>query len=185
LNNVVLVVQDWGGILGLTLPMAAPSRYRGLLVMNTTLATGDRALPAGFIAWREMCAKNPEFDVARLFARGNPQMTAAECAAYNAPFPDRGHRAALRAFPALVPERADDDGAVVSREARAFWQNEWKGQTLMAVGAKDPVLGPPVMEQLRADIRGCGEPLVLPDAGHFVQEHGAQVAVEALRFFTP
>ena len=42
LNNVVLVVQDWGGILGLTLPMAAPSRYTGLLVMNTTLATGEQ-----------------------------------------------------------------------------------------------------------------------------------------------
>jgi tRNA(adenine34) deaminase len=41
LRNVVLVVQDWGGLLGLTLPMAAPQRYRGLLVMNTTLATGD------------------------------------------------------------------------------------------------------------------------------------------------
>jgi hypothetical protein len=51
-----------------------------------------------------MCAKNPEFDVGRLFARGNPQMSAAECAAYNAPFPDKGHRAALRAFPPMVPE---------------------------------------------------------------------------------
>jgi tRNA(adenine34) deaminase len=64
LHNVVLVVQDWGGLLGLTLPMEAPQRYRGLLVMNTTLGTGDAPLPAGFVAWREMCAKNPEFDVA-------------------------------------------------------------------------------------------------------------------------
>ena len=87
LKNVVLVVQDWGGLLGLTLPMAAPQRYRGLLVMNTTLATGDAPLSPGFVAWREMCAKNPEFDVGRLFARGNPQMSPAECAAYNAPFP--------------------------------------------------------------------------------------------------
>ena len=78
LNNVVLVVQDWGGLLGLTLPMAAPQRYRGLLVMNTTLATGDAPLSPGFVAWREMCAKNPEFDVARLFARGNPQMSPTE-----------------------------------------------------------------------------------------------------------
>ncbi len=81
---MVLVVQDWGGLLGLTLPMEAPQRYTGLLVMNTTLGTGDAPLPAGFVAWREMCAKNPEFDVARLFARGNPQMSAAECAAYSA-----------------------------------------------------------------------------------------------------
>ena len=98
LHNVVLVVQDWGGLLGLTLPMEAPARYKGLVVMNTALATGDVPLSPGFIAWRDMCAKNPEFDVAKLFARGNPQLSADECAAYAAPFPDKGHRAALRAF---------------------------------------------------------------------------------------
>ena len=72
LKNVVLVVQDWGGILGLTLPMAAPQRYRGLLVMNTLLATGEVPLSPGFLAWREMCAKNPEFDVGRLFCARQP-----------------------------------------------------------------------------------------------------------------
>lgn len=185
LKNVVLVVQDWGGLLGLTLPMEAPQRYRGLLVMNTTLGTGDAPLPAGFLAWREMCAKNPEFDVARLFARGNPQMSAAECAAYNAPFPDKGHRAALRAFPPMVPDAPDADGAAVSRLARGFWQNDWTGRTLMAIGAQDPVLGPPVMQALKAVIRGCGEPVVLEQAGHFVQEHGEPVARQALAFFSP
>lgn len=184
LQNVVLVVQDWGGLLGLTLPMAAPQRYQGLLVMNTTLGTGDAPLPAGFVAWREMCAKNPEFDVARLFARGNPQMSTAECAAYNAPFPDKGHRAALRAFPPMVPDTPDADGAAVSREARRFWQNDWTGRTLMVVGAQDPVLGPPVMRELQTLIRGCGEPVVLEQAGHFVQEHGEPIARQALRFFS-
>jgi len=184
LQNVVLVVQDWGGLLGLTLPMAAPQRYKGLLVMNTTLGTGDAPLPAGFVAWREMCAKNPEFDVARLFARGNPQMSAAECAAYSAPFPDKGHRAALRAFPPMVPDNPDADGAAISRQARSFWQNDWTGRTLMVVGAQDPVLGPPVMRELQALIRGCGEPVVLPQAGHFVQEHGESVARQALAFFS-
>jgi tRNA(adenine34) deaminase len=185
LRNVVLVVQDWGGLLGLTLPMDAPQRYKGLLVMNTMLGTGDVPLPAGFVAWREMCAKNPEFDVARLFARGNPQMSAAECGAYNAPFPDKGHRAALRAFPPMVPDSPEAEGAAVSRQARGFWQNEWAGRTLMVVGALDPVLGPPVMRELQALIRGCGEPVVLPQAGHFVQEHGEPVARQAVAFFSP
>ena len=48
LRRVLLVVQDWGGILGLTLPMAAPERYTRLLAMNTTLATGT--LTEGFRA---------------------------------------------------------------------------------------------------------------------------------------
>ncbi|MDI1239245.1 MAG: tRNA adenosine(34) deaminase TadA [Polaromonas sp.] len=181
LKNMVLVVQDWGGLLGLTLPMAAPERYRGLLVMNTTLATGDVPLSPGFLAWREMCTKNPEFDVARLFARGNPQMRAEECAAYNAPFPDRGYRAALRAFPALVPEAENSDGAAVSRDARSFWRERWQGRSLMAVGAQDPVLGLPVMQQLQAMIRGCPEATVLPQAGHFVQEQGESIARQAVR----
>jgi tRNA(adenine34) deaminase len=185
LHNVVLVVQDWGGLLGLTLPMAAPQRYRGLLVMNTTLATGEEPLSPGFLAWRTMCAQNPDFDVARLFARGNPQMTPAECAAYNAPFPDRGHRAALRAFPALVPEHPDDEGAPISRQARDFWSTQWQGQSLMAIGQQDPVLGEPVMQALHALIRHCPEPLRLPQAGHFVQEHGQGIAQAAVRHFAP
>ena len=185
LQNIVLVVQDWGGLLGLTLPMAAPGRFKGLLVMNTTLATGDQPLSPGFVAWREMCAKNPEFDVARLFARSNPQMNAQECAAYNAPFPDKGHRAALRAFPPMVPEFEDSPGADVSRQARAFWRERWQGQTLMAVGAQDPVLGLAVMRSLQRWIKGCPEPMVLQQAGHFVQEHGEVIAQNAVNFFQP
>ncbi len=185
LCRVVLAVQDWGGLLGLTLPMAARERFGGLLVMNTTLGTGDAPLSPGFLAWREMCAKNPEFDVARLLSRGNPQMSAAECAAYNAPFPDRGHRAALRAFPAMVPDRPDADGAEVSRQAREFWAQEWSGQSLMAVGAQDPVLGLFVMQALRENLRGCPEPMVLAQAGHFVPEHGEQVARAAVGYFRP
>lgn len=183
LRNVVLVVQDWGGLLGLTLPMAAPQRYQGLLVMNTTLGTGDEPLSPGFLAWREMCAKNPAFGVGRLFARGNPHLSAEECAAYDAPFPDAGHRAALRAFPPMVPDRPDADGAAVSRAAREFWRERWTGRSFMAVGAQDPVLGTAVMAALRQQIRGCPEPMVLPQAGHFVQEHGEAIARAAVGYF--
>jgi tRNA(adenine34) deaminase len=75
LQNIVLVVQDWGGLLGLTLPMKNPYRFKGLLVMNTTLATGDVPLTQGFLDWRTMCKQYPNFHVDRLFARGNPQPT--------------------------------------------------------------------------------------------------------------
>lgn len=185
LQRIALVVQDWGGLLGLTLPMAAPQRYDNLLVMNTLLATGDAPLTPGFLAWREMCAQKPDFDVGRLLARGHPQMTAAESAAYNAPFPDRGHRAALRAFPPMVPETEDADGAALSRQARAFWQHDWQGRSLMAVGMQDPVLGWPVMQQLRGMLRGCPEPIRVEQGGHFVQEQGEAIAQAALRHFCP
>ena len=180
LPSIHLVVQDWGGILGLTLPMAAPERYRALLVMNTTLATGDAPLSPGFLAWREMCAKQPLYSVSRLFARGNPHLSPAECVAYDAPFPDAGHRAALRAFPPMVPEHPDSPGAAVSRQARDFWQHHWRGRSFMVVGAQDPVLGEPVMSALAGIIAGCPAPWVLPHAGHFVQEHGEAIAQRAL-----
>lgn len=183
LHNVVLVVQDWGGLLGLTLPMEAPQRYAGVLVMNTALGTGDAPLSPGFLAWREMCAKNPDYGVGRLFSRGNPHLSAAECAAYDAPFPDRGHRAALRAFPPMVPEQPGADGAAVSRQAREFLLTQWQGRSMMAIGAQDPVLGVPVMQALRSVIRGCPEPMVLQEAGHFVQEHGETVARAAVGYF--
>ena len=40
LRNVLLVVQDWGGLLGLTLPLQQPERYTRLLVMNTGSGPG-------------------------------------------------------------------------------------------------------------------------------------------------
>lgn len=185
LQRVVLVVQDWGGLLGLTLPMAAPQRYSGLLLMNTLLATGDEALPDGFLAWRDWCASQPAYSVGRLLQRGNPWLSEAQARAYDAPFPDKGYRAALRAFPERVPEGPDDEGANLSRQARQFWQHDWQGRSLMAIGQADPVLGEAVMRRLHACIRGCPEPLLLPQAGHFVQEQGREVAEAALRYFQP
>ena len=186
LQNIVLVVQDWGGILGLTLPhefYKKSNRIKGLLVMNTALGTGDAPLTQGFQDWREMCRKNPEFKIDKLFARGNPQMSPAECAAYMAPFPEKGFRAATRAFPPMVPDVPQADGAEVSRKARDFWQNEWDGPTLMAVGAQDPVLGLDTMRGLQELINGCPEPMVLDEAGHFVQEHGEEIAKLAVHVF--
>lgn len=68
-----LVVQDWGGIIGLTLPLHTPERYRGLLVMNTALATAEEPLADGFLRCRGMCTARPDYSVARLLARGNPR----------------------------------------------------------------------------------------------------------------
>ena len=86
--------------------------------------------------------------------------------------------------PISNPPAADADGAAVSRQARDFWRDAWQGRSMMAVGAQDPVLGLPVMAQLRANIRGCPEPMVLAQAGHFVPEHGAAIAEQALRVLT-
>jgi pimeloyl-ACP methyl ester carboxylesterase len=74
-------------------------------------------------------------------------------------------------------------GVAESRAAAAFWSQNWSGPTFMAVGAADPVLGPPVMAALRATIRGCPEPMVIAEAGHFVQEWGGPIAEATLKAF--
>ena len=175
LRNITLVVQDWGGVLGLTLPMEMPERFERLLLMNTTLATGDAPLSTGFIAWRSYSQKNPDLAVGKLLARACPHLTDAEAAAYDAPFPDARYKAGVRRFPPMVPERYDDPGAAVSRKARDFLHDAWSGESFMAIGATDPVLGLDVMRQLRRWIRGCHEPLVVENGGHFLQEWGEEV----------
>jgi haloalkane dehalogenase len=180
LKNITLVVQDWGGLLGLTLPMELPERFERLLLMNTALATGDVPLSEGFVAWRAYVAKNPDLACGKLLARSCPQLSAAEAAAYDAPFPDARYKAGVRRFPPLVPEKYDDPGASISRKARDWLQSSWKGESFMAVGAKDPVLGVPVMQLLKTWIRGCPEPLVIANGGHFLQEWGDEVAPAAL-----
>lgn len=180
LRNITLVVQDWGGLLGLTLPMEAPERYARLLAMNTALGTGDVPLTEGFVAWRAYVAKNPNLDCAKLMARSCPQLSAAEAAAYEAPFPDASYKGGVRRFPQLVPDALDAPGAAISRSARDWWRTSWAGETFMAVGATDPVLGPPVMQGLATLIRGCPQPWIHPQAGHFVQEWGDEVAHAAL-----
>jgi pimeloyl-ACP methyl ester carboxylesterase len=183
LRGITLVVQDWGGLLGLTLPMDLPGRFERLLVMNTALGTGDVPLGEGFLAWRAWANKNPDMDVAKLMKRSCPHLSDAEAAAYAAPLPEASYKAGVRRFPNLVPDRPDADGAALSRRARDWWQREWSGRTFMAIGATDPVLGPPVMNALRRLIRNCPEPFVHPQAGHFVQEWGEEIAARALEAF--
>jgi haloalkane dehalogenase len=176
LRRITLVVQDWGGLLGLTLPMEAPERYERLLIMNTTLGTGDVPLSEGFLAWRAYVAKKPDLGCGKLMARSCPHLTTEEAAAYDAPFPDVSSKAGVRRFPQLVPERPEDPGAAISRKARDWLSRSWKGEAAMAIGMKDPVLGPPVMHELRKSIRDCDEPYLVAQGGHFLQEWGEEVA---------
>jgi haloalkane dehalogenase len=179
LRRITLVVQDWGGLIGLTLPIAFADRIERLLIMNTAFATGVTPTQ-GFLAWRDYVARTPDLNVGALIRRGTPHLSDAETAAYDAPFPDQSYKAGVRRFPQLVPISADMDGVAVSRAALAWWKNSFAGSSFMAIGMKDPVLGPPVMHAIARMIHGCPPPMEIPDGGHFVQEWGEPIARAAL-----
>jgi len=120
LRNITLAVQDWGGLLGLTLPMEMPERFERLLVMNTALAGGDQPLSEGFVAWRAYVARTPDLPCGKLMSRTCTHLTPRELAAYDAPFPDTRYKAGVRRFPQLVPEKYDDPGAAISRAVSKF-----------------------------------------------------------------
>lgn len=184
LANIALVCQDWGGILGLTLPQDLPQRFARLLVMNTTIPVGE-PVSEGFDQWRAFARRQPDMDIAALMLRSQPDLTPDEAAAYAAPFPDGRYKAGVRRFPELVMTSPDMEGVAIARRAVRFWQEEWSGPTFMAIGMQDPVLGPSVMAQLREQISGCPEPMQLADAGHFVQEKGDEIARAALATWFP
>jgi haloalkane dehalogenase len=137
LNRMTLVCQDWGGLLGLTIPMDMPERFEALLVMNTMLGTGDRPLTQGFLDWRAWANANPDMAVGKLMSRC-PQPSPAETVAYDAPFPDATFKGGVRRFPNLVPDNPAAEGAAISRKASDWWSTEWSGKTAMVIGMTDP-----------------------------------------------
>jgi haloalkane dehalogenase len=183
LKNITLVCQDWGGLIGLTIPYQMPERFKRLIVMNTSFPTGEQSLGAGFEAWKAFNRSQPDMDVAMLFQRGTSILSEAEAAAYGAPFPSVDYKAGVRRFPELVPPSTDFPGSEYGRAGRDWFRDHWSGESFMAIGGADPVITPPAMHALRANIRGCPEPMIIAEAGHFVQEWGEPVARAALKAF--
>ncbi len=48
LNNITLVCQDWGSLLGLRLAAENPDRFRAIVVGNGIIPTGDQVAPTAF-----------------------------------------------------------------------------------------------------------------------------------------
>lgn len=181
-RNITLVVQDWGGTLGLTLPVdpSFRSRLDRLIVMNTVLPIGEPLGPH-FYEWRSLVRNTPDLPVGQWMRGAEPHLTDQEMAAYDAPFPDSRFQAGARTFPDLAMVEPEMEGVPEARAALRFWAEEWSGPSFMAIGAKDPDLD--TMHVLRATIRGCPEPMVISEDGHFVQERGEAVARAALHSF--
>ena len=183
LSGATVVVQDWGGPIGLRWAVENPERVDRLVVMNTGIRGGDR-VSKGFLAWRDFAERNPDLPVGFVIQSATTtDLPDDVVAAYEAPFPNAESKAGAATFPLLVPTETDAPGAA---EMRALMEalRTWEKPALIAFSDSDPVFPfPRAGEQFETIIPGAGEQVRIEDAAHFLQEdRGEQIAEHVLRF---
>ena len=186
LNDITLVCQDWGGLVGLRLAAENPDRFARLVIMNTGLPTGEQKMTEGFMRWREFAVSNPDLPVGFIMQRtlvSGEDTDPAVVAAYEAPFPDATYKAGAAAFPALVPISPDDPASGPNKRAIEVL-SKWTKPTLVMFSDLDPVtrggdahfrkLIPAAREQPEITIEG---------ASHFLQDDkGEEIAKQIVKF---
>ncbi len=169
LSDITLFCQDWGGLIGLRLVAAFPDRFARLVIANTGLPVGSGSSP-GFDQWLQISQTIPNFPAGMIVNMGTTrELSAAEIAAYDAPFPDESFKEGARQFPTLVPV-TPDHGSVA--ENIAAWQvlDGFAKPVLTCFSDNDPVTkgGEAI---IKARIPGAaGQPHTIIAGGHFLQE---------------
>ncbi len=175
LQDVTLVCQDWGSLIGLRLAAEHPDRFARIAVGNGFLPIADRPAPTAFRIWRAFARFTPLFPTGRIVQAGTATRLPAEVvAAYDAPFPSERHKAGARAFPRLVPTEPDDPAVAANRAA---WERlgHWEKPFLTAFGKKDPILGWADRILQRHIPGAAGQPhRDLANASHFLQEDAGE-----------
>lgn len=175
LHDITLFCQDWGGLLGLRALAAQPDRFARLIVANSGLPEGWDKTPFPVTAWQTFARYSPYFPIGGIINGMTVRtLTAAEKAAYDAPFPDRRYKAATRAFPRLIPTRRMDPEAVANRAAWDELQ-KFKRPVLTLFSDKDVAFKGGEAD-FKTRIPGAtGQPhKIIRNAGHFLQEDAGQ-----------
>ena len=193
LTGVTLVVQDWGGPIGLRVLAECPERFAAVLATNTLLQNCDPP-PLGVAGWPgegleqwiAACRDNEDLPVDQLFARACFSPPPPEVlAGYAAPFPDAAFKKGLLQITCGIPVAEGAEGLEANRAAWRFLEG-WDKPFLTAFSDDDPatIAWEAVFQHRIAGARGQPHTRI-PRAGHFVQEEQgpalAQVLVRFLR----
>lgn len=186
LSDITLVVQDWGGLLGLAYAAQHPERIARLVILNTFLPTGDEEKSPAFLRWRRFVEQTPDLPIGTVIRRGlaNPNhLSDAEAAAYDAPFPTPASKAGAVAWPLLVPMTPDDPGADVMRKTQERLAG-WTKPAFVLFAPEDPILGDArnVFRTLLPTATDQPD-VTIDDASHFLpDEQGLTIARHVLDF---
>lgn len=177
-TGVTVFCQDWGGLIHLRIAGQEPDRFDRIVAGNTGLPEG-KSLGPGFDFWLNLSQTAEVLDCGQLIAgtARNRELTEAEVAAYNAPFPDESHMAGVREFPAIVPITPEHPSVT---ENKAAWETleQWDKPFLTLWGTADPVLGHLGQGFIDRVPGAAGQPhQTFANGGHFIQDdHGPEIA---------
>jgi haloalkane dehalogenase len=174
LRDVTVVMQDWGGPLGMRLALERPDRVTGMVVMNTGTFSG-RPPSDTWLRFRELVRRSGrEFQAGRLIRRTcTTNLPDEVVAAYDAPFPVPESKTGALMFPEQVPTEPDHPSAAKMREVRDKL-GSWEGRTLVFFGDSDPIFSPRVAERIAELIPGAELQQPIAGAGHFLQEDAGE-----------
>ncbi len=185
LNQITVVVQDWGGLIGLNVVGEIPDQFARLVIMNTGLPSGRSANDA-FLSWREFVKNTPDLPIGQIIQMATvTEVTPEFLAAYEAPFPDSSYKAGARAWPLLVPIHPEDPVAAEMSQARENLK-KWKKPALVMFSDKDPITrgGDKFFRNLIPSAQNQPE-IIIKGAGHFLQEDkGEEIAQHILKFIS-
>jgi haloalkane dehalogenase len=170
LGALTVVVQDWGGPIGLRLAVEQPDRVARLVLMNTGVGAG-RAPSAEWLRFRAFVRRvGTELQAGELVKfTCVAELPDDVVAAYDAPFPTPASKTGALMFPELVPTEIDHPSAakmLAVREALTRWEKP----ALVLFSDSDPIFSPRDGERLAGRIPGAEPAETVAGAGHFLQE---------------
>jgi len=171
LNNITLVCQDWGSLIGLRLVGEHPDRFSRVVVANGALPLGEGKPPLVFSLWQQFARWVPRLPVSRIVSFGcHDTLPPSIRAAYDAPFPNERYKQGARAFPMLVPLTPHDPATSANRQA---WEmlRRWEKPFLTAFSDGDPITRGNDHRFQKHIPGAAGQPhTTIRNAGHFLQE---------------
>jgi haloalkane dehalogenase len=183
LSGITVVVQDWGGPIGLRWAVENWNRVDHLVILNTGLFAGQ--VNEAFMAWRNFAERNPDLPVGFIIQSATATEVSDEVLrAYEAPWPDARSKAGVAQFPLLVPTRESDPGVKEMNAVRTRLAG-WKKPALVCFSDSDPIFPPKAGQRFVDLIPGAQELCVIERAAHFLQEdRGEQIAARILEFLS-